>query len=117
MKPIFQFYKKEENRLQVHIKIDKDIQHAVELLESAIKIFTPVKTGNLQGSMIGVATGWAKGQVETNVEYAEAVEYGTGSQTDSPKGSNHPQWGGRRPRAMMRRGAMELEKKGVSIFK
>lgn len=84
-------------------KIDSDIVNkAVPLLETAIKVRTPVKTGNLQGSMTGRRTGWASGEVATAVPYAEYLEYGTVHMS---------------PRAMMRQGANDLEKRGVDIFK
>jgi len=75
---------------------------AVPLLETCIKNRTPVKTGNLKGSMTGRRTGWAKGEVATAVPYAEYVEYGTVKMS---------------PRAMMRQGANDLEQRGVGIFK
>lgn len=82
--------------------MDENItRKAIPLLESAIKARTPVKTGNLQGSMTGRRTGWAKGEVATNVPYAEYVEYGTSKMA---------------PRAMMRKGANDLEQRGVGIF-
>ncbi len=90
-------------RKEVTDKMDTDINHiAVPLLETSIKNRTPVKTGNLKGSMTGRKTGWATGEVATNVPYAEHVEYGTSRMS---------------PRAMMRLGAEDLEKRGVDIFK
>jgi len=90
-------------RQAIRRKMDTDINNiAVPLLETAIKVRTPVDTGTLQGSMTGRRTGWAKGEVATNVPYAEYLEYGTAKMA---------------PRAMMRQGANDLEKRGVSIFK
>lgn len=97
------FVKNLTTRQEIVDKLDRDInQTAVPLLETAIKVRTPVKTGNLQGSMTGRKTGWAKGEVATNVPYAEFVEYGTKFMA---------------PRAMMRQGANDLENRGVDIFK
>lgn len=97
------FIKNITTRQEIINKLDRDInQVAVPLLETAIKVRTPVKTGNLQGSMTGRKTGWAKGEVATNVPYAEYVEFGTARMS---------------PRAMMRQGANDLEKRGVGIFK
>ena len=97
------FVKNITTRQEIINKLDRDIkQIAVPLLETAIKVRTPVDTGNLQGSMTGRPTGWAKGEVATNVPYAEYVEYGTAKMA---------------PRAMMRQGANDLEQRGVGIFK
>jgi len=120
MKRTFAFIKNEEGRMQVKAKLNENIAKlagAGGLLETYIKEFTPVKTGNLQGSFIGSMTGWAKGQVETNIVYAPFIEYGTGSQSDFPEGSKHPEMKGIAPRAMMRKGADKLYKMGTDVFK
>ena len=99
----FRFVKNMATRMEIAKKLDNDINKiAVPLLETAIKVRTPVKTGNLQGSITGRRTGWARGEVATNVPYAEYVEYGTKKMS---------------PRAMMRQGANDLENRGVGIFK
>ena len=95
------FKKNIATREEIRVKLDKDIGTAVALLETSIKNRTPVKTGNLKGSMTGRKTGWAKGEVATNVPYAEYLEYGTVKMS---------------PRAMMRKGANDLEQRGVDIF-
>lgn len=89
-------------RQEVHDKLGRDIEHATAELETAIRNRTPVKTGNLKGHIDGRKVGWARGEVATNVEYAEYVEYGTTRFS---------------PRAMFRQGASDVEKKGISIFK
>lgn len=83
-------------------KLDTDIGKATAGLETAIRNRTPVRTGNLKAHITGRRTGWAKGEVATNVPYAEYVEYGTMRFS---------------PRAMFRQGASDQEKKGLSIFK
>lgn len=112
------FIKQESARSQVIEDHDRLINKvAVPMLETFIKNRTPVRTGNLKASMTGRKTGFAQGEVATSVPYAEFVEFGIGSQTDSPKGSRHPKWKGFSPRAMMRKGAQDLVNLGVSIFK
>ena len=97
------FTKNMATRQEIERDIDQDMSNiAIPLLETAIKVRTPVDTGNLQGSMTGRRTGWAKGEVATSVPYAEYLEYGTVKMS---------------PRAMMRQGANDLEKRGVGIFK
>lgn len=95
------FVKNMAVRKEITVDLDRNISTAVALLETAIKVRTPVKTGNLQGSMTGRKTGWAKGEVATNVPYAVHLEYGTVKMS---------------PRAMMRLGAEDLAKRGVGIF-
>lgn len=97
------FTKNMATRQEIERDIDQDMSNiAIPLLETAIKVRTPVRTGNLQGSMTGRRTGWAKGEVATAVPYAEYLEFGTVKMS---------------PRAMMRQGANDLEKRGVGIFK
>jgi HK97 gp10 family phage protein len=90
------------SRKEVYAEIDKNLGKILILLESAIKKRTPVMTGNLQGSMTARKTGWAKGEVATAVPYAEFVEFGTARMA---------------PRAMMRKGADDLQKSGVISFR
>ena len=94
--------KNEAVRQAVKNDLDKDIRKVTALLETSIRNRTPVKTGNLKAHIDGRRTGWAKGEVATNVEYAEYVEYGTSRFS---------------ARAMFRRGASDVEKRGMSVFK
>lgn len=96
------FIKNEVVRKEVKTKLDQDIRKVTALLETAIRNRTPVKTGNLKAHIDGRRTGWATGEVATNVEYAEYVEYGTTRFS---------------ARAMFRRGASDVEKRGLSVFK
>lgn len=94
--------KNEAVRKEVKDKLDKDIKKVIGLTETAIRNRTPVKTGNLKAHIDGRRTGWARGEVATNVEYAEYVEYGTSRFS---------------ARAMFRRGASDIEKRGLAVFK
>jgi len=94
--------KNEAVRQAVKNDLDKDIRKVTALLETSIRNRTPVKTGNLKAHIDGRRTGWAKGEVATNVEYAEYVEYGTSRFS---------------ARAMFRRGASDIKKRGLSVFK
>ena len=96
------FIKNLATRQEIAVKLDKNIGIAIVLLETSIKNRTPVKIGNLQGSMTGRRTGWAKGEVATKTDYAEYVEYGTSRFS---------------ARSMFRTGASDIEKRGLDIFK
>jgi hypothetical protein len=89
-------------REEVRKDLDKDIKKVIPLTETAIRKRTPVRTGTLKGSITGRPTGWAKGEVATNIEYAEFVEYGTSKFS---------------ARAMFRKGANDIEKRGMAVFK
>ena len=89
-------------RKEVELKMDADIKKVIPLLETAIRNRTPVKTGNLKGGIVGRPTGFARGEVATNVPYAEYVEYGTVKMG---------------PRAMFRQGANDIEQRGMDVFK
>lgn len=89
-------------RKEIADNLDKGILKVTALLETAIRNRTPVRTGNLKAHIDGRRTGWARGEVATNVEYAEYVEYGTSKFS---------------PRAMFRLGASDIEKKGLAVFK
>lgn len=89
-------------RKEIVKSLDKNIKKVVALTETAIRNRTPVRTGNLKSHIDGRMTGFAKGEVATNVEYAEPVEYGTTKFS---------------ARAMFRRGASDIEKRGVAVFK
>jgi HK97 gp10 family phage protein len=88
-------------RKEINKDLDKDIGKLTAEIETAIRNRTPVRTGNLKAHIDGRKTGYAKGEVATNVEYAEHVEYGTSRMS---------------PRAMFRKGASDVEKKGLAIF-
>jgi len=94
--------KNEAVRKEVKAKLDQDIRKVTALLETAVRNRTPVKTGLLKSSIAGRRTGWATGEVATLTEYAEFVEYGTSRFS---------------ARAMFRRGASDIEKRGLSVFK
>jgi len=89
-------------RKEILDSLDNGIKKVIALTETAIRNRTPVKTGNLKAHIDGRRTGWAKGEVATNVEYAEFVEYGTSKFS---------------PRSMFRLGASDIEKKGLAVFK
>lgn len=94
--------KNEAVRAEVKRNLDNDIRKVIALTETAIRNRTPVRTGNLKAHIDGRRTGWARGEVATNVEYAEYVEYGTSRFS---------------ARAMFRRGASDIEKRGLDVFK
>lgn len=89
------------NRLAVDA-INQDLRDISLELESEIKDRTPVDTGRLRASMTARETGLLKHEVATNIVYAPFIEFGTSRIA---------------PRAMMRKGASEIERRGVSQFR
>ena len=65
-------------------KVQKTVRKATFKAEKDIKEFTPVDTGNLRNSWQSEVQAY-RGEVFTNVEYAEPVAYGT---------NLPPSWGG-----------------------
>ena len=65
-------------------KVQKTVRKATFKAEKDIKKFTPVDTGNLRNSFQSEVQDY-RGEVFTNVEYAEPVAYGT---------NLPPSWGG-----------------------
>ena len=63
----------------------------MQLFETEVKKLTPVVTGNLASSIVGVHTGFLNGELSTIVKYAGFVEFGTANFA---------------PRAMFRKGAV-----------
>ena len=51
-------------------------------IQSAVKLLTPVDTGNLRNKIIAQQEKFMQWVVETNVEYAVFVEFGTGKLGD-----------------------------------
>lgn len=94
-----------EGLAELHAKLNGDallgkpmaaaFTKSVLLLKGEVKRGTPVNTGRLRASVTHAIDGapiplW--GQVGTNVQYAEAVEYGTGLVSDSPKSGKKRHW-------------------------
>jgi HK97 gp10 family phage protein len=98
----FKFLKRIDVQRRAALALDKDIALIVADLETEIKKATPVRTGQLKASMRAAKTGFLKGEVSTNVQYAPFVEFGTARMA---------------PRAMMRKGAEAVKQKGDSLLK
>ena len=82
--------------------VNQDLRDISLELESEIKTRTPVDTGRLRASMTARQTGRLEHEVATNIVYAPFIEFGTSRIS---------------PRAMMRKGASEIERRGVSQFR
>jgi len=96
------FFKKFKDEKIFADALDESVEELAQLFESEVKRRTPVITGRLKGSMVGQRTGVMQGQVSTNVEYAERVEFGYGMGF---------------PRAMVRNGAEAMKIIGVDFLK
>ena len=88
-------------------KVQKTVRKATFKAEKDIKEFTPVDTGNLRNSWQSEVLDY-RGEVFTNVEYAEPVAYGT---------NLPPSWGGQyRTRQQTIKGYPELIAKQLEQF-
>ena len=88
-------------------KVQKTVRKATFKAEKDIKEFTPVDTGNLRNSWQSEVQDY-RGEVFTNVEYAEPVAYGT---------NLPPSWGGQyRTRQQTIKGYPELIAKQLEQF-
>jgi len=88
-------------------KLQKTVRKATFKAEKDIKEFTPVDTGNLRNSWQSEVQDY-RGEVFTNVEYAEPVAYGT---------NLPPSWGGQyRTRQQTIKGYPELIAKQLEQF-
>jgi|TARA_X000001382_G_scaffold73766_1_gene51492 hypothetical protein len=88
-------------------KVQKTVRKATFKAEKDIKKFTPVDTGNLRNSFQSEVQDY-RGEVFTNVEYAEPVAYGT---------NLPPSWGGQyRTRQQTIKGYPELIAKQLEQY-
>ena len=88
-------------------KVQKTVRKATFKAEKDIKEFTPVDTGNLRNSFQSEVQDY-RGEVFTNVEYAEPVAYGT---------NLPPSWGGQyRTRQQTIKGYPELVAKQLEQY-
>lgn len=85
--------------------LEQDLKNVALETESAIKDNTPTVSGDLKNSMTARRLAFLEYEVATNIEYAAYVEYGN-------EGFNVSFT----PRAMMRRGAAQVEEKGLQLF-
>lgn len=63
-------------------RIDKALGRGAARIQAAVKLVTPVDTGNLRNKIMVVHEKMMEYAVSTNVEYAVFVEYGTGKLGD-----------------------------------
>ena len=66
------------------LDITKKLNKILLALEAQAKEDCPVDTGHLRNSIRSEMTSAKEGVVETNVEYAKHVEYGTSKQVAQP---------------------------------
>jgi len=101
-----EFYKFIKNSDKIEKKVieafDKDLRDISLLTETAIKNRTPVVTGRLESSMTSRKKEKLDYEVATDVNYALYVEFGTSRFSG---------------RAMMRRGAEDVKRKGKSLLR
>ncbi len=112
--------------LTTNPRIDKALGQGATKMQAQIKLLTPVDTGNLRDKIIWNHAKMMEYTIETNVEYAIFVEFGTGRHGDpAVPHTSKPYWtyyseklqqfvrtSGQEPAAMFRTG-FELTHKEV----
>ena len=63
-------------------RLNKALGQGTELMKGAVRDLTPVDTGNLRNKISSINVRLMEWVVETNVEYASYVEFGTGKLGD-----------------------------------
>ena len=63
-------------------RVNQALGRGATHIQSAVKLLTPVDTGNLRNKIIAQQEKFMQWVVETNVEYAIFVEFGTGKLGD-----------------------------------
>jgi HK97 gp10 family phage protein len=100
-------------------------------IQSAVKLLTPVDTGNLKNKIIAQQEKFMQWVVETNVEYAIFVEFGTGKLgSASVPHTNKESWTyyseklkrfvtthGQKPASMFRDGFIQSYRQAYQIIK
>lgn len=101
MSKVVEFIQNEKNRILLAKNLDKAFTKALFIFERETKRAAPVDTGRFRGSVQGRKTGFAQGQISSNVEYAYFLEFGTSRMT---------------PRAPFRKGIVAAEQKAIDII-
>ena len=68
--------------IEKDLRIDKSLGRGAARIQGAVKLLTPVDTGNLRNKIFVDHEKMMQYSVTTNVEYAVYVEYGTGKLGD-----------------------------------
>ena len=63
-------------------RVNQALGRGAAYIQAAVKLLTPVDTGNLRNKIISQQEKFMQWVVETNVEYAVFVEFGTGKLGD-----------------------------------
>lgn len=68
--------------LERNPEVDKSLGRGAARVQSQVKLLTPVDTGNLRNKIVLDHVKMMEWAIDTNVEYAVFVEYGTGKLGD-----------------------------------
>lgn len=112
-------------------RINRAIGRGAARVQAAVKILTPVDTGNLRNKIIVQQSKFMEWVVDTNVEYALYVEFGTGKLGDpAVPHTSKESWTyysdelkrfvtthGQKPAAMFRQGFDQAHKQAFRIIK
>ena len=63
-------------------RLNKELGKGAQIMAGAVKKLTPVDTGNLRNKISAINIKSMEWDIETNVEYASYVEFGTGKLGD-----------------------------------
>ena len=63
-------------------RVNRELGRGAAYIQAQVKLLTPVDTGNLRNKIISQQAKFMEWVVETNVEYAIFVEFGTGKLGD-----------------------------------
>ena len=112
-------------------RVNQALGRGAAHIQSAVKLLTPVDTGNLRNKIIAQQEKFMQWVVETNVEYAIYVEFGTGKLgSASVPHTNKESWvyysdalkrfvttHGQKPAAMFRDGFSQSHRQAFQMIK
>ena len=112
-------------------RVNQALGRGAKLIQGAVKLLTPVDTGNLRNEIFAEEEKFMQWIVDTNVEYSLYVEFGTGKLGDpSVPHTNKESWvyysdalerfvttHGQKPAAMFRDGFSQSHRQAFQMIK
>lgn len=112
-------------------RVNQSLGRGAKLIQGAVKLLTPVDTGNLRNKIFAEEEKFMQWIVDTNVEYSLYVEFGTGKLGDpSVPHTNKESWvyysdalkrfvttHGQKPAAMFRDGFSQSHRQAFQMIK
>ena len=117
--------------LEYDPRVNQALGRGAKLIQGAVKLLTPVDTGNLRNKIFAEEEKFMQWIVDTNVEYSLYVEFGTGKLGDpSVPHTNKESWvyysdalkrfvttHGQKPAAMFRDGFSQSHRQAFQMIK